>query len=126
MTLFLLQFDVTYGQACQKLSDGKYRVKFKKEFGGARYKLLLEGDHFTELREGEEIKGTVEINESCTLQLDYKIKWDTTNRLQNVLSKSNQPSFIFESTQGKRLKFRLTGYGGPQVTSGEGVLVKLK
>jgi hypothetical protein len=71
VSVILLQVNTTYGQDCQKLPDGKYRVKFNKQFGGVAYKLLLEGDRFTELRKGEEIKGTVEINENCTLLLDY-------------------------------------------------------
>lgn len=125
ISLILLQVNTTHGQDCQKLPDGKYRVKFDKQFGGVSYKLQLEGDRFIQLREGEETQGTVEINESCTLLLDYKIKWDTTNELQRVLSKSRQPAFIFETTQGKRLRFRLTGYAGPHVTSGEGTFIKL-
>ena len=121
----LLLGNFAHGQDCKKLDDGKYRVKFKKEYGGASYVLLLEGDHFTKLMGGREIKGKIDGNGDCTLRLNYMITSDTTtNAVQRVLSKSSMPYFEFQTTRGRRLKFRLTGYAGPHTTSGEGQLIK--
>lgn len=125
VALLILPIYFAHGQECAKLSDGKYKVKFSKQYGGSRYVLLLEGDHFTEIRKGREIEGDVKINEDCILQLDHHIKWDTTIVVQKVLSKSTQPYFKFQNTTGSTLKFRLTGYGGAHVTSGEGKFIRI-
>jgi hypothetical protein len=114
------------GQDCEKLKDGNYKVKFKKSYGGATYILNIKQNRFTEIHDNKEISGDIALNEDCALRLDYPIKWDTTIQLQKVLSTSNPPYFDFQSTRGKRIRFRLTGYGGPHVTSGEGVFVKLE
>lgn len=124
-TALLLLGKLAHGQDCEKLEDGKYRVKFNKEFGSASYVLSLEGDYFTELKDGREIKGKIDGNENCTLRLNYMITSDTTsNAVQRVLSKSSKPYFEFQTTRGRRLKFRLTGYAGPHTTSGEGQFIK--
>jgi hypothetical protein len=121
----LLLVNLAQGQDCEKLTDGKYKVKFEKRYGGAKYILLLAGDSFTEIRDDQEIKGKIDVNEDCTLRLDYLTKPDTTNAVQQLLSKSSKPYFEFEKTSGKKHKFRLTGYGGPHTTAGEGHAVKI-
>jgi len=117
---------LTHGQDCEKLPDGKYRVKFKRSYGGVNYILTIKQGRFLEIRDKQEVSGNVALNEGCALRLDYTIKWDTTIQLQKVLSTSTPPYFDFQGTKGKRIKFRLTGYGGPHVTSGEGVFLRLE
>jgi hypothetical protein len=121
----LLIVNLAHGQDCEKLKDGKYKVKFKRQYGGDKYVLLLEGDSFTNIKHDQEIKGKVKVNEDCTLRLDYLIKPDTTNSVQKILSNSFKPYFEFENTSGRKLKFRLTGYGGPHTTAGEGYIIKI-
>jgi hypothetical protein len=87
--------------------------------------LFLEGDGFTDIKGDQEIKGKIDVNGDCTLRLDYPIKPDTSNAIQQMFSKSSKPYFEFETTSGKKLKFRLTGYGGPHTTAGEGHFVKI-
>jgi len=113
-------------QDCESLKDGNYKVKFKKGYGGATYILKISSGRFTEIRGSDEISGDVLLNENCALRLDYPVKWDTTNHLQKVLLKSDGPYFDFDGTKGKRINFRLTGYGGPHVTSGEGVFSRIE
>lgn len=125
VALLILPVYFVHGQDCAKLSDGKYKIKFSKQYGGSTYVLLLDCDHFTKIGKGQEIKGDVKINDDCILQLDHHIKWDTTIVVQRVLSKSTQPYFKFHSTTGSTLKFRMTGYGGPHVTSGEGKFIRI-
>lgn len=114
-----------HGQDCEELKDGKFKVKFNKEYGGARYLLSLEGNVFTEVRNGQEVKGQIAINENCNLRLDYATQPESVNA-ENPLSKSSERYFEFERTLGKRLKFRLTGYGGPHTTAGEGQFVRIR
>lgn len=122
----LLKVNLVFGQDCDKLSDGKYKVKFDKQYGGGSYTLILEGDQFTETIKGKDFNGKVEINENCKLLLDHKMQLDTTNAVQRVFFNSQQPYFEFEGTRGKKLRFRLTGFGGPHITAGTGAMTKVK
>jgi len=45
--------------------------------------------------------------------------------MNNAALKSSKPYFEFKKTSGKKLKFRLMGYGGPHTTAGEGHFVKI-
>lgn len=109
----------------RKAQGWQIKVKFKKRYGGAKYILLIDGKDFTEVKGDQEIKGRIDINEDCTLQFDYLIKPDTANAVGTLLSKSSKPYFDLKKTSGRKLKFRLTGYGGPHITAGEGYIIKI-
>ncbi len=118
---------LAHGQTCKTLTDGKYKVQFNREFGGITYILVIKEGHFTEYKNGKETGGDVLLNEDCNLRLGYPTHLDTNtkNEVQNLLLKSDHPYFIFEKTTGKKLVFRLTGVGGPHVTSGTGKFIRL-
>lgn len=116
------QWEHAQGQDCKKLEDGKYKVKFKERDDII---LLIDKDSFTQIADGRKVRGKIELNADCILRLDYLTQWDTLNNLQKMLSRSNQPYFKFEKTDGKRFRFRLTGYAGPHVTAGRGKFIRI-
>ena len=127
LVMILLISSISNAQECNELDDGRYKVKFKKlGYAAFEYILLIDNNTFIEYRDGKEFKGKIAENANCALRLDYLTNPDSLLGVQKTVALSNQPYFEFSNTGGKKISFRWTGYGGPQVTSGKGKFIKLK
>ena len=131
-TVFLLTFLTTIllstalrGQECEKLENGKYKIKPK---GFADYELQIDNDDFiTTAKDGKQNKGKIIWTSTCVFVLNYEKQKEQTDSLdffQKIHKGWGQQ--CFDLAGAKSNKFRQTWTGNLHVTSSEGRIARVK
>lgn len=129
--ILTMQTLTALGQDCAKLSDGEYRFKHKtKGHKKADFKLIITGDRYTLINNGEENTGQIQWwPDNCMFQLqmdnEVPINIDSLNSVSKLLMKTSTSygGTCYEITD--KNKFRLTYCGNLHITMSEGSISKI-
>lgn len=119
---------------CRLLSNGNYKFIHSVPSSDSKNKIINEtrvlivDNNFTQYwSNGDSTKGDIEWIYDCTFKLVFDKKVEETNELGKLLLRSfGDPCFELIGKRGRKIRFRTTYSGNLNVTTGEGVIIKIR